>query len=71
MAVDYKRVSHLMKDKEMTNYQFMEVHFSPNIALHLKRNRSVPIEMIENICRVMNCRVDDVLEFIPDEKGDS
>lgn len=40
--------------------------FSANIIARMKRNGYLSLETIENICRVMDCGVDDILEFIPD-----
>ena len=69
MAVSYKKLFHLLIEKDMTNAQLMEqAGFSANIITRLKRNEYVSMESLENICRVMNCGVDDILEFIPDEK---
>ena len=65
MAVSYKRLFHLLIEKDMTNAQLMEqAGFSANIITRLKRNEYVSMESLENICRVMNCGVDDILEFI-------
>lgn len=66
MAVSYKKLFHLLIEKDMTNAQLMEqAGFSANIITRLKRNEYVSMESLENICRVMNCGVDDILEFIP------
>ena len=55
-----------MIEKEMTNAQLMqETGFSANIITRLKRNGYISLESIESICRVMNCKVDDILEFVP------
>lgn len=36
----------------------------------LKRNEYVSLESIEKICSVLHCKVDDIVEFIPDnDKG--
>ena len=67
MAVSYKKLFHLLIEKDMTNAQLMEqAGFSANIITRLKRNEYVSMESLENICRVMDCGVDDILEFIPD-----
>lgn len=67
MSVSYKRLFHLMIEKDMTNAQLMEMgNFSANIITRLKRNNYVSLETIESICKVMNCSVDDILEFLPD-----
>ena len=64
MAVSYKKLFHLMIEKDMTNAQLMaEANFSANIITRLKRNNYVSLETIETICRVLNCNVDDILEF--------
>lgn len=68
MAVSYKKLFHMMIEKEMTNAELQQkAGFSANIITRLKRNGYVSLESIENICRVMECGVDDILEFVPDE----
>ena len=58
-----------MSDKKMSNAQLKEkAGFSANIITRLKRNAYVSIESVERICRVMECGVDDILEFVPEEK---
>ena len=39
--------------------------FLANIISRMKRNGYLSLETIENICRVMDCGVDDILEFVP------
>ena len=69
MAICYDRLFHLMIDKKISNAQLKEkAGFSANIITRLKRNEYVSIESIEKICRVMECGVDDILEFVPAEK---
>ena len=67
MAVSYKKLFHMMIEKEMTNAELQQkAGFSANIITRLKRNGYISLESIENICRVMDCSVDDILEFVPD-----
>ena len=69
MAVSYKKLFHLLIEKDMTNAQLIkQAGFSANIITRLKRNEYVSMESLENICRVMNCGVDDILEFIYKEE---
>lgn len=70
MAVSYKKLFHLLIEKDMTNAELQQkAGFSANIITRLKRNGYVSLESIESICRVMNCGVDDILEFIKDDGG--
>ena len=69
MAVSYKKLFHLMIDKGMSNAELREkAGFSANIITRLKRNHYVALDSIEKICYALDCGVDDILEFIPDEK---
>ena len=69
MAISYKKLFHLLIEKDMTNAQLQEsAGFSANIITRLKRNGYISLESVESICRVLNCGVDDILEFVP---GDS
>ena len=71
MAVSYKKLFHLLIERDMTNAQLLQqAGFSANILTRMKRGSYISLESIESICRVMNCGVDDILEFEPD-KGDN
>ena len=68
MAVSYKKLFHLLIEKEMSNSDLQkQAGFSANIITRLKKNEYVKLQTIESICKVLNCRVDDILEFPPDE----
>ncbi|MBR7797902.1 helix-turn-helix domain-containing protein [Agaribacter marinus] len=69
MAVRYNKLFKLLIDKEMTNAELAEkAGISANIITRLKRNRYVSLESIEKICIVLNCGVDEILEFITEDK---
>ena len=64
MAVIYKKLFHLL----MSNSDLQkQAGFSANIITRLKRNEYVKLQTIESICKVLNCRVDDILEFVANE----
>ena len=69
MAVSYKRLFHLLIERDMTTTMLQQqAGFSSNIIPRMKRNGYVSLETIESICRALNCGVDDILEFVPEEK---
>ena len=66
MAVCYNKLFKLLIDKKMTNAELAEkAGFSANIITRLKRDKYVSLDSIEKICLVLDCKVDDVLEFVP------
>ena len=71
MAVCYKKLFHKMLEQDMTNAQLMEqAGFSANIITRMRRGNYISLDCIERICQVMNCGVDDILEFVPDTNDD-
>lgn len=44
-----------------------ESGYSANISTRMHRDEYVTLESMEKICRVLDCKVDDIVEFIPDE----
>ena len=72
MAVTYKKLFHLLIDRNMTAAQLQQkAGYSANISTRLRRDIYVSLESIEKICRVLDCKVDDIVEFIPDDiKGE-
>lgn len=68
MAVGYKKLFHMLIDKNMTTAELQkEAGYSANISTRMRRNEYVSLDSIEKICRVLNCKVDDIVEFVPDE----
>lgn len=72
MAVTYRKLFHLMIDKDVSNAELMEqAGFSANIITRLKRDNYLSLDTIEKICNTLNCGVDDILEFIREPAEDT
>ena len=68
MAVSYKKLFHMLIDRNMTAAELQkEAGYSANISTRMRRSEYVSLESMEKICRVLGCKVDDIVEFIPDE----
>lgn len=64
MSVSYNKFFHMLVDLGKTPAQIAkEAGVSRNIITRMKRNEYISMESIEKICAVMNCCVDDILEF--------
>ncbi|NMA07260.1 MAG: helix-turn-helix transcriptional regulator [Ruminococcaceae bacterium] len=65
MAVSYDKLFHLLIDRKMDNSELIKrAGFSGNVMTHIKRRKYISLDSIERICRVLNCGVDDILEFV-------
>ena len=68
MAVSYKKLFHMLIDRGITNTQLQKMaRYSANITTRLKNDTYISLESIEKICVVLNCGVDDILEFVPNQ----
>ena len=54
---------------EVSTYKLIKKHhISRSTINRLKHNKPVSTATIEKICKALNCNVDDVMRFEPDEK---
>ena len=71
MSRSYKKLWKLMIDKEINKTELTKkAKISTNAMANLGRNESVPLETLEKICAVLNCTLDDIVEFSEDDDND-
>ena len=69
MAVSYKKLFHLLVDRDMTAVQLQQqAGYSANITTRLRKNIYISLESVEKICKTLGCKVDDIVEFVPGEE---
>ncbi len=72
MAVTYKKLFHMLIDREMSIAELQkQAGYSANISTRLRNDTYISLESVEKICRVLNCKVDDIVEFVPDRNDDT
>ena len=70
MAVDYSKLWKLLIDKKMNKSQLREMaHISTNAVAKLGKNEPVAMETLDKICKVFNCNIGDVMEFVHEENN--
>lgn len=66
--ISYERLWTTMRERNVTQYALIKrYHVSPSQITRMKRNESVSTHTIEMFCRILDCRVEDVMEYIADE----
>lgn len=73
MAVSYEKLFHLLTERGVTFPQLQRMTgYSANISTRLRNNNYVSLASVEKICRVLDCRLDDIVEFVPNgERSDT
>lgn len=58
-----------MKEKNISQYKLIKDYGIDNAQLHrLRKNMVVKTLIINNLCRILDCKVEDIMEFVPDEE---
>lgn len=66
--ISYENLWAVMRKKGITQYALIKKYgISPAQITRLKRNESVSTHTIEVFCKILDCNVEDVMEYIRDE----
>ena len=66
--ISYDNLWNVMKEKGITQYALIRhYNVSPGQITPLKRNESVSTHTIEMFCKILDCQVEDIMRYIPDE----
>lgn len=72
MAVSYMKLWHLLLDKGMNKSDLEKAagisHYTMSL---LSKGKDVNTEALRNICMTLNCKLDDIMEFVPDKKEEN
>ena len=67
MAVSYKKLWHLLIDRDMKKKDLEAAagitHYTMN---KMSRDENVTTEVLGKICAALNCKVEDIVDFLPD-----
>lgn len=66
--ISYEKLWRTMKEKGVSQYTLIKKHgISPGQITRLKRNESVSTHTIDTFCKILKCKVEDIMEFTDDE----
>lgn len=67
--ISYAPLWATMKKKGVTTYQLIHRHsFSRGTLDSLKQGRNISTATLNDLCRILSCRVEEVLEYLPEER---
>lgn len=68
MAVSYKKLWHILLDRDMKKKDLQEAAGISKYALYkLGRDENVTTDILGKVCAALDCTTDDIMEFIPDK----
>ena len=67
--ISYENLWNGMKEKGVSQYTLIKKYgISPAQITRLKRNESVSTHTIEMFCKILDCNVGDIMEYIKDSE---
>ena len=71
MAISYKKMFKLMIDKNMKKKDLISAaNISYTTVRKLENGENVYVEVLEKICRALDCTFDDLIELLPEKQAD-
>lgn len=66
--ISYEPLYKTMKEKGITTYKLINEHgISRSLLDRLKHNKPITTVTLNDLCRILGCRVEDVLSYTDDE----
>lgn len=67
--ISYEPLWDTMRRRGISTYALIkEYSFSRGTLDSLKQGRNISTATLNDLCTILDCRVEDILKFIPDEK---
>ena len=71
MAVTYKKLFKILIDRDMKKQELADLaKISSATISKMANGENVTMEVVEKVCRSLNCTVNEILEFIVSKKQD-
>lgn len=72
MPWSYNPLWHLLIDRKIKKIDLMrKAGLNANALTHLGKDQTVTMDSLEKICKFLNCKIEDIVEYIPDEENDN
>ncbi len=56
-----------LKDRGISTYKMInKLGYSSSTLYRLRHNKGISSRLIDDLCKLLDCRVEDILEYVPD-----
>ncbi len=67
--ISYKKLWQTMKEKNVSQYKLIkDYRVSRGQLDRLRRNENVSTYTLNMLCKILDCKLSDIAEYIPDEE---
>ena len=65
--ISYEPLFRTMKEKGISSYRLGKMGFPMSNYYAMKRGENISSHTLTQLCRLLQCRVEDVMEYVEDE----
>ena len=66
--INYSPLFRTMKEKGISSYRLGKMGFPPSNYYAIKRGDNISTQTLNQLCKILNCRVEDVIEYVSDDE---
>lgn len=67
--ITYAKLWETMKKKGISQYKLLNIYgISAGQLDRLRKNSGVNTNTLDNLCKILDCSLSDIAEYVPDEK---
>lgn len=66
--ISYEPLFKTMKEKGISSYRLGKMGFPQSNYYAIKRGENISTHTLNTLCKLLDCRVEEVLEYIEDEE---
>ena len=72
MSVSYKKLQHMLIERDISHSQLMrKANISANIISKIKTGQYIALDKVESICNALECTPNDILDFLPTKESNT
>ena len=65
--IRYNPLFKTMKNKGISSYRLVKMGFPQSNYYAIKRGENISTHTVNNLCKLLQCKVEDILEYVEDE----
>ena len=65
--ISYEPLFRTMHSKSITSYRLFKMGFPQSNYYAMKRGENISTHTLNTLCKLLQCRVEDILEYIADD----
>ena len=68
--ISYAPFWETLKEKNISTYAIVEKHkiYSSTLT-RMRNNKYLSLRTVEDLCKILDCRIEDIVEYMPDSEN--